>query len=348
MTTQSNEDVRRHGYRSPLWAFLLIALGAIWLLFEAKILSSANLAVLLRLWPLILIGLGLELLIGRNSRFLSLLVGFGTIALLLVLMLAGPTLGLVPNIEVKTAQYSEPVGDSTAAQINLNLSVGRTTIRALSDSADLITADLRYVGDTVSFNATNTDGEKSVTLTSSGDPAQWYDFLGLFRSQANDASDLFWNIGLSPNVPLDLHLNGGVGDNTFDLSGLQLSHLTYKGGVGDTTLSLPGSGSYSLDFNGGVGKLVVNFADGAGVNASVDAGVGEITFDVPADAPVSLEATGGLGQVHVPANYTRISGDESNGLSRVGVWQSPTYSAASDSARIIIQFKGGVGNLNIQ
>ena len=348
MTTQSNYEGSRHGYRSPIWAFILIALGVVWLLFEANVLSGANLFVLFRLWPLALIGLGLELLVGRNSRRLSLLIGFGTVALLLALMLAGPTLGLAPKIDIKTAQYSEPVGDSSAAQINLNLSVGRTTIQALNDSTALINADLQYIGDTVSFNVSKTDGEKSVTLTSSGDTTQWYDFLGLFRSRVDDTSDLFWKIGLNPNVLLDLRLNGGVGDNQFDLSALQLSQLSYKGGVGDTTISLPDNGSYSLDFNGGVGKLVVNFAEGAGVHASVDAGVGEITFDLPDNAPVYLEADGGLGQVHVPANFTHISGDENNGLSRAGVWQSPTYSDASDSERITIQFKGGVGNLNIQ
>ena len=58
-----------------IWAFILIALGVIWLLFEAKILSGANLAVLFRLWPIVLIAFGLELLVGRNSRRMSLLIG---------------------------------------------------------------------------------------------------------------------------------------------------------------------------------------------------------------------------------------------------------------------------------
>jgi hypothetical protein len=344
-TIQRNEDGQRQGHNPSIWAFILIALGIIWLLFEAKILSGANLVVLFRLWPLVLIAFGLELLFGRRSRSISLLIGGGAIVLLLVLMAVGPALGLAPSAEVKTAQYSEPVGDATAASVNLDLSVGRTTINALSDSTKLIDADLRYVGD-VDFKVTDSGSQKAVVLTSKNESVQWFSFLGL--SLNADENDLRWNIGLSPNVLLDVHLSGGVGDDTLDMSGLQLSRLSYKGGVGDTTLSLPGRGSYGVDFNGGVGKLLVNFADGAGVNATVDAGVGEITLDVPDDAPVYVEAEGGLGQVHIPSNFTRISGDDDNNVTRNGVWESASYSAASDSERITIKFNGGVGNLNVQ
>jgi len=348
MTTspRKNEDQGR-SFLPVIGAFILIALGVIWLLFEAKILSGANLEVLFRLWPVVLIACGLELLIGRRSRTISLGIGLGTIVLLLALMVVGPTLGLAPTVDIKTAQYSEPVGGATAAQVTLGLSVGTTTVQAASDSTQLINADLRYVGD-VDFNVTQSGSEKVVALTSKNDSVQTFSFFGLWQNNNDDANRLRWNIGLSPNVPLDLHLSGGVGGSTLDLSGLQISGLSYKGGVGDTTVSLPGRGSYDVDFNGGVGKLGVNFADGAGVNAIVDAGVGEITLDVPDDAPVHLEAKGGLGDVHVPSNFTQASGDQASGLGRNGVWESANYQSASDSERITIQFNGGVGSLTVK
>ncbi|MBC7814218.1 MAG: hypothetical protein H7175_23895, partial [Burkholderiales bacterium] len=42
-------------YRSLFWPIALIGFGAIWLLGNLNILTRANLAVLGRLWPLILI-----------------------------------------------------------------------------------------------------------------------------------------------------------------------------------------------------------------------------------------------------------------------------------------------------
>lgn len=124
---------RREARNPSLWAFILIAFGVIWLLTEAKVFSSANLAVLFRLWPVVLIAFGVELLVGRGSRSLSLLIGLGTVVVLLVLMVAGPALGLAPDVEVHQQQYSEPLGDAASAQVNIDLSVGRTTVQPIVD-----------------------------------------------------------------------------------------------------------------------------------------------------------------------------------------------------------------------
>jgi hypothetical protein len=333
--------MRRESHNGPsIWAFILIALGVIWLLFEAHILSGANLAVLFRLWPVVLIAFGLELLIGRNSRALSLLIGAVTIVLLLVLMIVGPSLGLAPTAEIEMAQYSEPLDDATAAQINLNLSVGSTRIEAGSTST-LFDADLRYIGD-LEYTVSESGGEKYVVMSAKNDNTNIFDFLGLsLRSQDQDDEELYWNIGLSPAVPLDLRLSGGLGTSTLDLSNLQVTNLSYDGGVGETTISLPGSGSYDLDMKGGVGSTRITFMDGANVDATINAGVGEIVLDVPDTAAVRVETEGGLGGVTVPFPRINTSDDEQD-----GVWESSSY--ASADARITIHFKGGVGGLVVQ
>ena len=212
----ATQRTQRYERRAPsLWAFLLIALGAIWLLFEANILSGANLVVLFRLWPLILIAFGLELLIGRGSRSMSLLIGLGTVVLLLALMVAGPALGLAPSTEVHEQQYNEPLGEATSAQVNLDLSVGRATVQSLTASDTLITADLRYVG-TVDFRVDGT-GQKYVTLSARDNNVQIFDFLGISLFNTTENDQLRWTVGLTPDIPLDLRLNGGVGESDIDL-----------------------------------------------------------------------------------------------------------------------------------
>jgi len=331
---------RRETYSPVFWAFLLIALGVMWLLFQAHIFSSANLIVLLRLWPIALIALGLELLIGRGSRATGLLIGAGTILLLLALMAAGPALGLAPSTEVKTFEQSVPLQEATSAQMNLDLSVGRATVQALdSDSATLIDADLSYVG-IVNFNVSGNSGEKFVTLSVQNDSSsQIFDFLGLSLGQ----DQLHWNVGLTPRIPLDLRLNGGVGDSTVNLSGLQLTRLSYNTGVGNSAITLPGSGSYAVSINGGVGDTTVTFAAGAAVKASINGGVGDLTLSLPEGAPIHLETHGGLGSVHVPATLNRVGGDD-----RGGVWETASYASSSDAARITISYTGGVGDLNVR
>ncbi len=134
--------------RTSPWAIILIAIGVIWLLAEANIFSAANLSVLFRFWPLILIAFGLELLIGRNNQQLSLLIIGGTVILMLVLMLMGPSMGLAQTTDVKTATYSEPLDGAEAAHVNVNANIAEVRVRPISDAmSDLFDADIEYVGE---------------------------------------------------------------------------------------------------------------------------------------------------------------------------------------------------------
>ncbi len=337
--------LRRERHGTSTGAFILIAIGVIWLLFQANVISGANLAVLFRLWPLILIGLGLELLVGRNSRSVSLLIGGGTVVLLLVLMIAGPAIGLGSNVEIQEKQLQEPLGDTTSAQLDLGLSVGRATVSALTNSNDLLNADLRYVGG-VEYSASGSQGQKYVSLTSRSDGAQIFDFLGFSFMGKDNADQLRWNIGLTTAIPLDLRLRGGVGDATIDLTGVQLSNLSYNNGVGDTTITLPASGDYPFALDGGVGSVTVNFAAGTPITATVNGGVGNLTLDLPDNAAVVLTKNGGLGTIHTPSDFQRVSGDV-NRIDSAGVWQSANYSSSAENL-ISITYEGGVGDLTLR
>jgi hypothetical protein len=292
------------------------------------------------LWPIILIAVGLNLLVGRGSQVMSLLIGAGTVILMLVLMVVGPSLGLGINQEIHAAQYTEPIDNTTSAQFDLDLSVGSVTVRALSDSNELISADLNYIGD-VTFNVDRVGTEKFVTLSSENDSTQWYNFIGFSISGADD-DRLRWDIGLTPEIPLDLRLQGGVGDSTFDLSGIQLTNLSLNGGVGGSTITLP-DGSFKFSLNGGVGETRVIFSENAAVDATIQGGVGGIILDVPENGAVRLENQGGLGGVNVPGSFTRISGQDNN-----GVWETASYSSASSDERITLRVEGGVGGLTVR
>jgi predicted membrane protein len=332
--TQTYE--RRGG--SPIWALILIAVGVIWLLGQAGILRGANFAVLLRLWPLLLIALGLEILVGRNSRTASTVIMLGALALLIALMLVGPAIGLAPNVEAKTAQFEEPVGDATAATINVDLGVGRGTVTSLSDSNQLITADMSYAGE-VEFNASG-EAEKVVTLSFRNDePVLNLDFLGLTFNQ--DETELYTNVSLSPNVPLDLDVNAGVGENTLDLAGLQLERLRVNSGVGKLTLTLPPTSEViDVSINSGVGETFINVSEGAIFDADIHGGLGQTTIDLPEGAAIRLEATTGLGDIEVPGGFERI--DSGNDDDR-SIWQTANYEDTTN--RITIAYQGGIGQL---
>ena len=322
--------IDRPRHRSLFWPILLIAVGVIWLLSNAGILKADNLIVLVRLWPLLLIIVGLDLLLGRQSAAAGAVIGIGAVVLIVVLMLIGPSIGLSgPSLDVTLSQYSEPRGDATSADVQLDLAVGTTTITALSDSPDLFTADVAHVGD-LTFSA---EGQTNKTIRLSqnqnGTVFNGLEFLGpIFGA---DDQKLYWNIGLNPNVPLSLTIHSGVGDSTLDLSKLELQHLSISGGVGQVALQLPsvGDSTYTADLNSGAGEFNISIAEGAALDLNLKGGVGNVTIDVPEGAAVHVDASSGIGQVTVPASFQKLSGDSNNALGDNGTWETTNFSEAA-------------------
>ena len=119
---------RRSSSGTPIWAFILIAVGVVWLLLQANILSGANLAVLFRLWPIILIAIGLELLIGRKSRALSLIIGGGTMEINGILYFPSQPLKITGNGDIGTSSAQFAImADTIAIEGNgqLNIKIGQ-------------------------------------------------------------------------------------------------------------------------------------------------------------------------------------------------------------------------------
>ncbi len=326
-------DTTRRG--SSFWAIILIAAGVMWLLGEANILSGANFAVLLRVWPLLLIGFGLHMLLGRQSPTLSLLIGGAMLLLIIGLMIVGPSIGLVQPLEATQERYSEPLGDASSARIELGIGVGEVNIRA-GDTAFLFDADVRHVGE-ISYLTSEAEGVKTIRLRQEGSVTTTN--LGLtFGSER----ELFWNVGLSARVPLDLMISGGVGENTIDLSGLQISNFNYNAGVGRNHITLP-EGSYNSIISSGVGEVNITLNGLVVGELTIEGGVGGTMLDLPNDAPIRVQASTGLGGVNMPSFLRRVSGENDN-----GVWESESYASASPTERLSIRYSGGVGGLTVR
>jgi predicted membrane protein len=305
--------------RSLFWPLVLIGVGLIWLLGNLGIISGASIAVLFRLWPLILIIVGLDLLVGRGSSGLSTLIGVGGVALIIALMLVGPSLGWAGDTEMKTANLSAPVGDAASAHVNLGLSVGDASVKALSDSTQLITADVNYIGSPVTLDV---QGNTDKTVRLSQEPGGDYNFgFNIFNWQPQK---LRWDIALTPNIPLDLNISGGVGSGKLDFSGLKLTNLQATTGVGDIEFVLP-DGAYSVNITGGVGK---------------------VTLVLPGKSGVRIDASTGVGSINMASNLTRVGGNETKSVGEEGVWQTASYDNADQ--KISIRYHGGVGELTVR
>ena len=194
-------------YRSAFWGVVLVTIGVLLLLYNLDVISRANLAMLGLLWPILIVGIGVDLLVGRRSWGLGGLVGVVTVGLIVVLMFVGPSAGWIGDTNLKTETVSTPVGQATSARVSFDSSSYGATVHALPVSTapdrPLLTAQVTYQG-TLDFQASG-DTEKTVTIDTK-DRRWWWGWLDVTDAKR-------WDIGLDPSVPLDLKVRSASGSS---------------------------------------------------------------------------------------------------------------------------------------
>ncbi len=239
-----DNKVRRGSIVGPV---ILIGLGIIFLLNNQGILPWSVWEVILRLWPVLLIALGLDLLLGRRSIWGSLLALILTLAVLAAaLWLSGAR--TEPGKILQTEDIKELLNGAKQAKIILAPAIGTLRIRAAAQSATLALGEIHH-GRNEEVRRNFSLDDKTATF--------------ILRSRAGLGpiiggwGDEGWDIQLAPHVPLDLETRLGVGDSELDLAGMKVNNLEVRMGVGRTLVALPSQGRFQARIHGGVGETVV-------------------------------------------------------------------------------------------
>lgn len=292
---QPETDRRRHlpGIVGPT---ILIGAGAILLLNTTGLVDWDIWAVMWRLWPVILIAVGLDILIGRRSVAASALVA----ATMLVVMIGGAwalASGMTPEA---TETIAQPRNGISRADVTISPAAADLRIAAGSDGGMLVTGTVdRARGQRLVQDYQGSGGVGSYTLKT---------------DEASGNGDLNWDLQLARDLPISLYVKSGVGRATIDLTGMQLTGLDVDTGAGQTIVTLPTQGRFS---------------------ANIDAGIGEVIVRVPVGMAVRVHISTGLGNAHVPSGYIqqgdwyvspnydtatdRIELDISGGIGRIAV-----------------------------
>jgi hypothetical protein len=356
MDDKPPQETTRSGHHSLFWPFLLIGIGILWLLSNLGILSLSRLWGLARFWPVLLIAIGVDLLLGRRHPWIGALIGILTMGLVAWLLFVVPASDVPASagLELKSSHLSEPIGAATSAKIRLDLANMPTTVKALSDSTDLIDATLMHRGE-IAFRVTG-DREKIVTLgqaRTSGLP-----FFGFSLGEEGS-----WDIGLSPNLPLDMEIDGGSGRAQLDLGELRISELRLdvtsgsvratlpameqryrvqvEGGSGSLGLVLPGQSQIDMDLNVHSGSVDVAVGEGTSLDAQIDGGSGRLLIDIPDNAALRFTVSDdGSGSVTLPRDLQQVS-DGNDDDSDTGTWETPGLGSASQAIAIVVDLGSG-------
>lgn len=267
--------------------------------------------------------------------------------------------GVGADQDIKNAYYVDAVEDAETLSVTIEPTIGEATIRPLHDSDNLIEARVCYIGKT-RFMVETEDTHKRIVLNQVNQHSV-KNAIGSITRQG----ELFWDVSLTPNLPIDLLINSGMTRNHFDLRDLQLHSLKLNTGTGKTELLLPTMGQrYPAVINSGTGELNIHSERGADftlkaaigtgrisaylqenthADIAISGGVGSCTVYVPKGAAVRLHAANGIGRVSVPDWMER--GTVTNFIATSGTWESANYETAEQ--RITIKYEGGVGTFTL-
>jgi len=237
---------------------------------------------------------------------------------------------------VQMMSVSEELRGATSAQVTLGFAAGESIVKALNASDNLLEADITYYGE-VEFEVSG-EAERVIKL------AQTDVRMGRMVKN-NKRNQVRWEVRLSPDVPISLHITAPIGTSNIDLSELQITELTYKGGVGEHHLNLAQSPTpYHARIDTGVGESHITVPQNTSVNLQVRGGIGETIIFVPQEVAIHLTASHGLGEITVPDGLERLSG-RGGFVGKTGVWQSAGYADATQ--KITIHYQGGVGEFKL-
>jgi hypothetical protein len=326
-------DNNRH-YRSFFWPTLLIGVGLVWLLVNLGIIAPFNVSTLLQLWPLLLIIMGLDILLGRRFAWIGSLIGLLAVGGVVAFLILSPKTTVTNETGITTETFSAPVEQTTLVNYNFETASEPVEIYALGQSNNLIDANLSHYG-RVGFvdNGTSTRTIHIYEDNTSNDWLNW-DF---------SFNQLKWNIGLNSEIPTNLILDGGSGSINADLSGIQLEELTADLGSGASNFTLPQvENGFAASVDSGSGSVNISLPAETEVKLRLQSGSGAVNVSLPSGAAVRVEVMdSGSGSLHLPNSLTQLSGDN-----ETGNWESTGY--ANAAIKILIQIiNQGSGSISI-
>ena len=328
----------RHQHRSLFWPIILVGVGIVWLLVNLNVIAPVEFSSLLRLWPLLLVVIGLDLLLGRQNSWSGALLGVITIGALVVFLVLGPGLGwTTANVgNARVESFSTPLENTTQANFVFDLSSEHVNVYALNAPGELIVADIGHTG-TIDYTVSG-NGTRTVHLSQRSNGSGFVFNLS--------SMNLKWNLGVTPEIPVNLTLNGGSGSVSADLTGLKLQSLQAAMGSGSADFTLPASPSpYQVQLKSGSGAVNFTLPSQTNLTISADNGSGSMSFNLPSNAEARVEMNGNSSSsLTLPPDFQSVTGSAGNSTE---AWQTSGYNTAA--ARILIRINAvGSGNITIQ
>ncbi|MHB8112354.1 MAG: LiaI-LiaF-like domain-containing protein [Bellilinea sp.] len=256
--------------RGWVWAVISLGLGTVFLLANFGYLPWNSWSLLLRMWPLILVALGLDLIFeGRSAP--ATIIGV-LIALVIMAGVAWFAIANSPGARLGTFSITQPLEGATSANVRISDPVGRMELTS-GASGDLLLEGTAEVPSKVSLAQDYDVQSKHGSLNLSTGGEGWETWSG-------GLGEPLWALELTNDVPLDLRAETAAGSLTLDLTGLDIEELNATVAVGSLDVTLDPQDELQGKLSNPVGRLTIRIPEGVLIELRLDTAIS--THNLPA------------------------------------------------------------------
>ncbi len=256
---------RRGGVIGPT---LLVAGGVVFLLNSTGRLDWNVWWTLVRLWPVLLVAVGLDLLVGHRSVLGSLLV----VAVIALAFAGGVWLHQNPTFAARALpageEIAQPRDGATAASITLAPANGSLRVQGGSSPANLLEGTLRQAGRPRVERTFAVEGGRAV-FDLRGPGGDWWSPGPSPRAGAAPN----WDLALAADLPTELIVHMGAGEAMLELTETAVTRVEVSQGLGASEVHLPAHGRVQARISGAIGQIVVVIPRGMEARISVSGGI---------------------------------------------------------------------------
>ena len=295
---------RRGGVVGPL---VLIFIGVVFLLQNTGYLPPNFWVNLWRLWPLLLVLAGIELLFANRLPWLIVAC---LAAVVLVVGALAVNANVAPTVTAPTTkQLDTDLGGATEAAVTVRFGAGQLTIGPLVQPRDNQFASMTYTGPPDLAPQANylvaAGGLGRLDYQVSGRPGPGFNPFASGRS-----GSAHMELNLTPRVPISsLSIQTGATEAHLDLSSLR---------VGD------------IDMSVGAATASVRLPENAGLTTMhVSGGASTLTLEIPQGVAARIQHHGGLSTLKVDQSRFPLVSE--------GLYQSADYDQAANKVDITLE-----------
>lgn len=295
---------------------LLIVVGVVILLNNVGILPWSIWLSIGQLWPVVLILLGIEILVGRRNSWLgAVLAAVILIAVVVVatfMTFTGHTFTNSGTLQEQS--FTQPLAGATQGNVNLTFPAGTVNVAALpANDSSLVRATAALPpGLTLSQQQGISDTTAESSISVQGSSRDIFPF-----GNSNGHGGVRLDALLSRHVPLTLRVEVGAGQSTFNLTDLAVQTFSLNAGAGQTTVYFPAAAGQT--------------------QAEINSGAGQLTLIIPPNVGAAIHTKVGIVNIHVPASrFQKTSAG----------YQSLNYGTSTNKVDITLHL--GIGQVDVR